>query len=356
MSTNGIPATSVSLTLMVGNGWEASFQCLLALVQRSGGVRRETIAVDNGSTDDTQRALPLLEGLKVVRCETEQAFGPAANRAAAVAAGDVLLFLDRDAEVQEGWLPPLASLFDDPAVAAAVPTEESGLSGAFLAVRLADLRQAGGFDESRPEATDLLLSGFLDRGRRVELVASAALRMRVPGAAPGRPALSVVLPVRDAARTIQACLEGLSRSLRDGDEVVIADGGSADDTLRAAYAFAAQNPRSVRVLAGGEGGMAAAAREGLAAATRDLAVVLHASVQPPEGFLDGLHALLTGNPGSQAVAIEVPRTGVCVAGPLPLLRAVSGTDAGSLFHADGVALAQAVGRAGAKLAFVPASG
>jgi len=356
VNPNGIPATSVSLTLMVGDGWEATFRCLLALVQRSGGVRRETIVVDNGSTDETQRVLPLLEGLRVVRCETEQGFAAAANRAAALAGADVLLFLDRGAEVQEGWLAPMAHLFDDPSVAAAVPAESSGLPGAFLAVRLADLRQAGGFDEGRADATDALLTGFLDRGRRVELVESAAIRVHAPGSAPGRPALSVVLPVRDAARTIQACLEGLSRSLREGDELVIADGGSTDDTLRTAYEFAARNPRAVRVLAGGEHGVAAAARQGLAAATRDLAVVLHATVEPPEGFLDGVHALLSGNPGSQAVAIEVPRTGVCVAGPLPLLRSVSGSDAGAIFQADGVALAQAMGRAGAKLAFLPAGG
>jgi glycosyltransferase involved in cell wall biosynthesis len=346
---------SVSLVVVVGDGWETTFRCLLAAVQHSGGARRETIVVDDGSTDDTRVALSRLEGIAVIRNEKPMGFARAANQAGAKARGDVLLFLDRDAEVEPGWLPPVAALFEDPQVAAACPPDGSGLQGAFLAIRTRELRESGGWDESRQDAADALLSSFLERGRRVELVEAARMKLSAPAPA-ARPPLSVVVPVRDAAATLGPCLEGIAMNLGPRDEIVIADGGSTDETLRSAYEFAARNPRSVRVVpAAASGGLPAAARQGLQAISHPLAVMIHPNVRPPEGFLDGVLQLLAQNPGTQALAIEVPRTGVCLAGPSELLRAVGQTGAETFFQADGVALAQQFQRAGAKLAFVPAT-
>lgn len=349
------PATpiSVSIVLPVVDGWERTFRCLLSLVQGSAGVRRETIVVDNGTTDDTRAALPKLDGLQVIRNEKDEGFGRACNQALAAAKGDVLLVLDRDAVVEPGWLLSVLRPFEDAAVAAVVPGAQSGLDGAFLALRTADLRAAGGWDESRPDAAEALLTGFLSRGRRVETVEVPAMRLET---AKARPPLSVVIPVRDAGATLGRCLASLSRNLGPDDEVVIADGGSHDETLRSAYEFAAQHPRSVRVVpSGAPGGLPAAARAGLEAASREVAVLMHASVAAPDGFLDGLLQLLAQNPGSQALGIEVPRTGVCLAGPSGLLRQIGGAGPEALFQPDGVALAEAMGRAGARLAFVPAT-
>jgi glycosyltransferase involved in cell wall biosynthesis len=346
---------SVSIILPVCDGWERTFRCLMSLVSASGGVRRETIVVDDGSADDTRHALPKLEGISFVRNEKPGGFARAANQAAAMAKGDVLLFLDRDAVVEPGWLPPLAAAFQDPGVAASCPAAGSGLQGAFIAIRASDLRQAGGWSESRPDAADALLGGFAERGRKVELVEAARMRLDAPLPAV-RPSISVVIPVRDAAATLGSCLDGLSRNLGPGDEIVIADGGSTDETLRSAYEYAARNPRNVRVVpAPAPGGLPAAAQQGLQAASHPVAVVIQANVQPPEGFLDAVLRLLAENPDTQALAIEVPRTGVCLAGPSELLRTVGRTGAETFFQPDGVALAQAMGRAGAKLAFVPAS-
>lgn len=355
MSESTPSPVSFSLAVLVGDGWEANLRCLLALAQGSNGVRRETIVVDDGSSDDTRLALPRLEGLTLLRNEQQVGFARAAAQAAGAAKGDVLLILDRDAEVQPGWLPPLARLFEDPAVAAACPSEASGLGGAWLAVRLADLRDAGGWDEQAEAPADALLQKLMARGKSVEVVASTAMVMHAPAPAPAvRPRLSVVVPACDAAATLTPCLENIARSLRPDDEIVVADGGSKDATLRSAYAFASKNPQLVRVVRSrAASGAAAAAREGLQAASHEVALLLHPSVSAPEGFVDGILDLLARNPATQALGIEVPRTGVCVAGPARLLRDL---DARSFFEPDGVALAEAVSRSGAKLAFVPAGG
>ncbi len=263
---------SVSIVLPVGDGWERTFRCLLALVRASGGVRRETIVIDNGTSDDTRAALPKLDGLRLIRNEREAGFGKACNQALELAQGDVFLVVDRDAVMEPGWLLPILRPFEDPAVAAVVPGP-GGLEGAFLALRAQELRAAGGWDEARPDAADALLQGFLSRGRRVEQVAVPQLQLApAPAAVPApaaRPPLSVVIPVRDAGATLARCLESLARSLGPDDEVVIADGGSQDQTLRAAYEYAARHPRAVRVLtARGPGGLPAAARTGLEAASR----------------------------------------------------------------------------------------
>ncbi len=184
MSSLDTSLPTVSLVLPVVDGWERTFRCLMSLVQSSAGVRRETIVVDDGSADDTRLALPKLEGIAFVRNENAEGLARACNQAAARAQGDVLLFLDRDTVVEPGWLPPIAGLFQDPQVAAACPSATSGLQGAFIAVRASDLREAGGWDESRPDAADALLEGFLDAGRRVELVASAAMKLDAPPAPP----------------------------------------------------------------------------------------------------------------------------------------------------------------------------
>jgi len=345
---------SFSLAVLVGDGWEANLRCLLSLVQSSNGVRRETIVVDDGSRDDTRLALPRLDGLRLVRNEQPVGFARAASQAAEVAQGDVLLLLDRDAEPSPGWLPPLARLFEDPAVAAACPSEASGLGGAYLAVRLTDLRQAGGWDENAEAPADALLSKLIAKGRKVEVLPTTAMVMHPPVAAPAaaRPRLSVVVPACDSASTLAPCLENILKNLRPDDEIVVAAGGSGDETLRSAYAFASKNPQVVRVVSSGaSSGAAAAAREGLKAARNELALLIHPTVSAPEGFVDGILDLLARNPATQALGIEVPSAGVCVAGPSALLRDL---DAQSFFQADGVALAEAVNRAGAKLAFVPA--
>jgi len=200
---------SASIIVPVTDGWESTFRCLLSLAKGSSGVRHEAIVVDNGTSDETRTALPHLGGIRVLRNELDAGFARACNQAAADARGDVLVFLDRDVEVEAGWLEPIVKLFEDPTVAAACPSDSSGVSGAFLAVRRADLQAAGGWDESQPNA-DPLLSGFIQRGRRVEAIERAALHLHAPDVPPLRtsaPPVSLVAPANEPVGAIGGALE-----------------------------------------------------------------------------------------------------------------------------------------------------
>jgi len=73
-----------------------------------------------------------------------------------------------------------------------------------------------------------------------------------------------VIPVRDDARHLEACLRSLARQTRLPDEVLVVDNGSTDDTVAVATAAGA------RVVAEPVVGIAAAASTGYDAATGDL--------------------------------------------------------------------------------------
>ncbi len=85
------------------------------------------------------------------------------------------------------------------------------------------------------------------------------------------PRLAVVVPARDEAARLGACLGSLAAPLAAGEiaEVVVADGGSRDATVDVARAHGAR----VMVAAGGRGGQIAA---GVAACASEAVLVLHA--------------------------------------------------------------------------------
>jgi glycosyltransferase involved in cell wall biosynthesis len=78
------------------------------------------------------------------------------------------------------------------------------------------------------------------------------------------PRVSVLLPVRNAAPTLPACLASLARQTEPAWECVLVDDGSTDDTRTIAGAAAARDPR-VRVLDAGRIGLVGALNAGLAA-------------------------------------------------------------------------------------------
>lgn len=85
--------------------------------------------------------------------------------------------------------------------------------------------------------------------------------------------LSVVIPTLDAAGSLPATL----RSVAAADEVVVADGGSADDTVRIASSAGAR----VIVAARGRGTQLAS---GIAAARGDWLLLLHADTRLGDGW------------------------------------------------------------------------
>jgi rSAM/selenodomain-associated transferase 2 len=88
--------------------------------------------------------------------------------------------------------------------------------------------------------------------------------------------LSIIMPVLDEAAEIEAALTALAPFRARGVEVIVADGGSADDTV----ALARTHIERVIVAARGR---AAQMNAGAAVATGDVLLFLHADTHLPDG-------------------------------------------------------------------------
>ena len=112
--------TRVSVIIPTRNGAATLPALLGALGNARARHALEIVAIDSGSTDGTVGLLAGA-GARVLDLGGEPfAHASARNRAAAHAAGDVLLFLTQDVEpVGERWLEPLLAALDEPGVAGA---------------------------------------------------------------------------------------------------------------------------------------------------------------------------------------------------------------------------------------------
>jgi glycosyltransferase involved in cell wall biosynthesis len=97
-------------------------------------------------------------------------------------------------------------------------------------------------------------------------------------------AISVVVPARNAARTLPELLDRLGRELTAADEVIVVDDGSTDGTVQAARAAGA-----CVLAAGGEGGSVGRARNaGWDAAANATVVFLDADAYVAAGWRAGV--------------------------------------------------------------------
>ena len=82
----------------------------------------ELVVVDDASSEsDTLALLKAIEGARVVRNMTNVGFVRSINQAVRSARGRSVLFLNSDAIVQPGWLPPLLDRVERPGVGVAAP-------------------------------------------------------------------------------------------------------------------------------------------------------------------------------------------------------------------------------------------
>lgn len=113
--------------------------------------------------------------------------------------------------------------------------------------------------------------------------------------------LSVVIPVRDGARTLPAQLEALLGAERPAAdfEVVVADNGSTDDTWAIALSYADRLPLHV-VDASGPAGINVARNRGIQAAAGDRLLLCDADDEVDSGWLTAMEAAFDA--GHQLVA------------------------------------------------------
>jgi glycosyltransferase involved in cell wall biosynthesis len=105
--------------------------------------------------------------------------------------------------------------------------------------------------------------------------------------------VSVVVPARNAARTIAAVLTALSEQSEPPDEVIVVDDGSTDGTPEVAAAHGA------RVVTTGGGALAGGARNaGWEAASSDVVCFLDSDAVPAPGWGAGLRRAVAEYPGA----------------------------------------------------------
>jgi GT2 family glycosyltransferase/glycosyltransferase involved in cell wall biosynthesis len=90
-------------------------QCLRSL--ETAGDDVQLVLVDNASPDDTPDLLRrMATDALVIRNERNLGFATACNQGAVAAEADVVVFLNNDTEVADGWLDPLLDELEDPGV------------------------------------------------------------------------------------------------------------------------------------------------------------------------------------------------------------------------------------------------
>jgi GT2 family glycosyltransferase len=135
-----VPAGSAtpraSIVIPVFNHFAHTLACLRALAAHPPSADCEILVIDDGSSDETANALPQVEGLRYHRRAANGGFIAACNDGAALARGEVLVFLNNDTVPQPGWLDALLRTFDTQAGV--------GLVGAQLLYPDGRLQEAGG--------------------------------------------------------------------------------------------------------------------------------------------------------------------------------------------------------------------
>jgi GT2 family glycosyltransferase len=135
-----------SVLVVTYNNLALTQLCLASIQRAAGALPFELIVVDNASTDGTpawldETAARALLPLMVVKNPHNAGFAAANNQAASRARGDVLVFLNNDCVVVDGWLETLVEHLDrDRTIGLIGPVTNSGGNGeAQLGTGYADL-------------------------------------------------------------------------------------------------------------------------------------------------------------------------------------------------------------------------
>ncbi|HUJ10755.1 MAG TPA: glycosyltransferase [Verrucomicrobiae bacterium] len=104
----------ISFIIPVFNCLDLTRDCLKSLEQTVHGYPWEAIIVDDCSTDGTAEFLARLSApYRILRNKTKQSYSASNNRAAALARGEFLCFLNNDTVLTPGWLEPMLAVFQN---------------------------------------------------------------------------------------------------------------------------------------------------------------------------------------------------------------------------------------------------
>lgn len=129
-------APEVSIIVPVYNQINYTIRCLQYLAEHRTQYSFEVIVMDDVSNDQTQEVLPRIPGLRYIRNEQNLGFLRNCNKAAGLARGKYLVFLNNDTIVLSAWLDALLRIFK--------LHEGVGLVGSKLIYPDGRLQEAGG--------------------------------------------------------------------------------------------------------------------------------------------------------------------------------------------------------------------
>jgi GT2 family glycosyltransferase len=126
----------ISIVIPVYNHLEDTSRCLLAIEMANEKTKYEVIIADDASTDGTNSLFSKCKGLRYVRNEQNLGFLKNCNRAAAIARGKYIMFLNNDVIVMPHWLDSIIETF--------LNFPDTGLVGSKLLYPDGTLQEAGG--------------------------------------------------------------------------------------------------------------------------------------------------------------------------------------------------------------------
>ena len=161
-----------SIVIPIHGAFAHTLACLRALAAHPPRAAFEVIVVDDASPDDSLARLQQVGGLRIHARRQNGGFIAACNDGAALAQGEVLVFLNNDTVPQPGWLDALLDTFAQHA--------DAGLVGARLVYPDGRLQEAGGvvfadgsgWNYGRNEAVDDCRFGYL---RDADYLSGAAI-------------------------------------------------------------------------------------------------------------------------------------------------------------------------------------
>jgi GT2 family glycosyltransferase len=104
----------VSIILPVFNNLKYTIECLLSISQNTSvDMSYEIIIADDASEDSTASVLSAIPNLRITSNIVNLGFLRNCNRAAELAKGEYILFLNNDVQVQPGWLDAMIKVFRD---------------------------------------------------------------------------------------------------------------------------------------------------------------------------------------------------------------------------------------------------
>lgn len=106
-----VQTPQVSIIIPVYGNDKLTIECLTSILRHTKNISYEIVVINDGSAEETKAVLSQIQNITYLRNPKNLGFLLSCNRAAEKARGDLLLILNNDVQVTEGWLSPMVETF-----------------------------------------------------------------------------------------------------------------------------------------------------------------------------------------------------------------------------------------------------